>query len=150
MRNVVALRIAVAAEVVGDLDVQGEFGIREALERDLEVFAHDAPRTLGADQIVARDALDLAGRIDGMRDDAGTVLFKAREVGRQAQVDAGMRLCYLERFLDDLDALALEHVRKARIAFEMAVIERRDRFVGGAIPIMKHRRDDAPRLKLSV
>src|SRR5260370_36315422 len=82
-----------------------------------------------------------------MRDDAGTVLFKTREVGRQAQVDAGMRLCYLERFLNDLDALALEHVRKARIVLEMAVIERRDQLVGSTIPIMKHRRDDATRLE---
>src|SRR5882672_6109814 len=126
MRNVIALRIAVAAEVVGDLDVQGEVGIREALELDRKVFAHDAARTLSADQIVARDALGLAGRIDGTGEDAGTVLFKTREAGRQSQVDAGMRLCHLERLLDDLDALALEHVRKARIVFEMAVIERRD------------------------
>jgi len=32
----------------------------------------------------------------------------------------------IERFLDDLDALALKHVRQARIIFEMDVIKRRN------------------------
>src|SRR5215471_472002 len=146
--NVVAFRIAVAAKVVGNLDVQGEVRIGEALE--LDVLAHDAARALGTDDIRARDVLGLAGRIDEIRDNAIAALLESRECGRQAQIDVGMRLRHLERFLDDLDALALEHVWKARVVLEMDVIERRDQLIGGAIPVMKHRRNDATRFKLPV
>src|SRR5262249_56304754 len=111
IRNVVALRIAVAAEVVGNLDVQGEVGVGEALEVDAEVLAHDAAGAFGADQIGARDALRFTGRIDDMGDDAAAVLLEMLEGGWQAQIDARMRLLDLERFLDDLDALAVRTVR---------------------------------------
>src|SRR5215813_10979607 len=61
-----------------------------------------------------------------------------------------MRLRHLERFLDDLDALALKHVREGCVVFETDVIERRDQFAGGAVPIVKHRRDDAARLEIAI
>src|SRR5215831_2466312 len=148
--NVVAFRIAGAAKVVGDLDVQGEVRIGEALELDVEVLAHDAARALGTNDIGTCDLLGLGGLINKIRDNAIAVLLESRERGRQAQVDVGMHLRHPERFLDDLDALALEHVRKARVVLEMDVIERRDQLIGGAIPVMKNRRDDATRLELPV
>ena len=61
-----------------------------------------------------------------------------------------MRLGHLERFLDDLDALALQHIGKARVVLEMAVVELGDQPVLAAVPVMNERRDDAARLELRV
>ena len=47
--NVVALGVAVLAEIVGDLDVERAVGIGEALELDAEVLADDAARAFAAD-----------------------------------------------------------------------------------------------------
>ena len=57
-----------------------------------------------------------------------------------------MRLGELERLLDDLDALALQHVGKARVVLEMDVIELGDQLVLVPIPVVEQRRDDAARL----
>src|SRR5215510_3044337 len=61
-----------------------------------------------------------------------------------------MRLRQRERFLHDLDALALQHIGKARVVFEMGVIELGDELVLAAVPIVEQRRDDAARLELLV
>ena len=108
--------------------------IGETLERDAEVLAHDAARALAADKIAPGDRLRLAGRIDDMRHHAVGILREARKSRRQPQVDAGMRFRQLERFLDDLDALALQHIGKARVVLEVGVIECGDQLVLGAGP----------------
>src|SRR5215472_10571525 len=95
--NVVAFRIAMAAEIVGNLNVQGEVRIGEALELDAEVLAYNAARAFGTDDIGSRNVFGLTGRIDKIGDDAGTILLETRERARQAQVDAGMRFRHLER-----------------------------------------------------
>src|SRR6202011_631058 len=61
-----------------------------------------------------------------------------------------MRLGDLQRFLDDLDALALEHVGKARVVLEMSMIELGDQLMLGSVPVMKDRRDDPARLDLLI
>ncbi len=61
-----------------------------------------------------------------------------------------MRLREFERFLYDLNAFALQHVRKTRVLFEMGVIERGDQLVLATVPVMEQRRDDAARLELLV
>ena len=62
--NVVALGIAVPAEIVGDLDVQGAVGIGETLELDAELLAYDAARSFGADEIGAgEDSVSPAGLV---------------------------------------------------------------------------------------
>ena len=61
-----------------------------------------------------------------------------------------MSLGELERFLDDLDALALQDVGKPRVVLEMDVVEGGDQRVLGAVPVVEHRRDDAARLELRV
>ena len=60
--NVVAVGIAVLAEIVGDLDVERAVVVGEALECDAELLAHDAARALAADEIAALDGLLLARR----------------------------------------------------------------------------------------
>ena len=148
--NVIALGIAVTAEIVGDFDVQRAVVVGETLEGDAEVLAHDAAGALAADQIAALDRLLLAsGIIHACRDAVG-ILLERDEFRRQAQVDVGMRLGHLERLLDDLDALALQNVGKTRVVFQMDVIERGDQLAFMAVPVMKHRRDDAARLELLI
>ena len=61
-----------------------------------------------------------------------------------------MRLGHLERLFDDLDALALQHVGKTRVVLQMDVIEGGDQLAFMAVPVMKHRGDDAARLELLV
>ena len=61
-----------------------------------------------------------------------------------------MRLRHLQRLFDDLDALALQHVGKARVVFQMRVIEGGDQLAFVAVPVVKHRRDDAARLEFLV
>src|SRR5580704_1340532 len=61
-----------------------------------------------------------------------------------------MRLRHLERFLDDLDALALQNVRKARVVFQKRVIKGGYPLAFGTVPVMKFRRDDAARLELLI
>ena len=61
-----------------------------------------------------------------------------------------MRLGKLERYLDDLDALALQHVGKPRVVLEVGVIKRGDQPALVTIPIVKQRGDDAARLELGV
>ena len=61
-----------------------------------------------------------------------------------------MRAGELERLLDDLDALALQHVGKARVVLEMRVIELGDELSVLPVPIVEQRRDDPARLELVV
>ncbi len=61
-----------------------------------------------------------------------------------------MRLGQPERFLDDLDTLALQHIGKARVVLKKAVIELGDQPVLAPIPVVDQRRDDAARLELVV
>ena len=61
-----------------------------------------------------------------------------------------MRLGELERFLDDLDALALQHIRKTGVVREMSVVELGDQLVVPPIAVVKQRRDDAARLEPAV
>ena len=110
--NVIALGIAVPAEVVGDFDVQGAVVVGETLERDAEVLAHDAARAFAADQIAALDGFLFAGGVFHARPHAVGVLREGDEFRRQAQVDIGMRLGHRQRLFDDLDALALQHDRE--------------------------------------
>src|SRR5262249_56281257 len=77
-------------------------------------------------------------------------LRECRERGRKAKLDVGMRLGQPERFLDDLDALALQHVGKARVVLKKAVIELGDQPVLAPVPVMDQRRDDAAWLELVV
>jgi hypothetical protein len=77
-------------------------------------------------------------------------LAECRELSRQPQLDPGMRLHQLERFLDDLDALALQDVGETGIVLEVGVVERRDQLAFGAIPIMEQRGDDAAWFELVV
>src|SRR5262249_9356537 len=117
--NVVTFRVTVLPEVVGDLNIQGEVRIREPLELDVEVLAHDAAGALSADDEGASDRFGFARRVDDVGDDARAVLLEPREGGGEAQVNVGVRLCELQGLLDDLDALALEHIGKAGIVLEM-------------------------------
>ena len=143
--DVVAVGIAVPPEIMGDLDIEGAVGIGEALEGDAELLAHDAARALAADEIAAADRL-AAGRLGG---DAVGILNKAGEARREPQIDQLVRLGELQRLLDDLDALALQHVGKARVVLQHRVIERgHEPFA--AVPVMEHRGDDAARLDLVV
>ena len=127
--DVVALGIAVLAEVVGDLDVQGAIGIGEAFELDVELLAHDAAGALAADQIGAGNRFGFARRIGHLRHHAVGVLGERGEGRGEPQIDVRVRLGELERFLDDLDALALQHIRKAGVVLEMAVVELGDQLV---------------------
>ena len=61
-----------------------------------------------------------------------------------------MRLRHRQRLLDDLDALALQHVGKARVVLEMDVVELGDQLALVAVPVMEQRRHDAARLELVV
>ncbi len=61
-----------------------------------------------------------------------------------------MRLGHRQRLLDDLDALALQHIGKARVVLQMGMIEGGDQLAFVPVPVMKHRRDDAARLELLV
>ncbi len=74
--DVVALGIAVAPEIVRDLDIQGAVRIGEALELDVEVLADDAARALAADQIRSTDVLGFTGGIGDLRGDAVGVLHE--------------------------------------------------------------------------
>ncbi len=62
----------------------------------------------------------------------------------------GCALASCERLLDDLDALALQHIGKAGVVLEMAVVERGDQLVVPALPVVEQRRDDAARLEPGV
>ena len=85
-----------------------------------------------------------------MGDHAIGALLERREFGREAHLDVRMRLRHCQRFLDDLDALALQHVGKAGVFLEMDVIERGDELAMLAVPVMKNRRDDPARLDAPV
>ncbi len=61
-----------------------------------------------------------------------------------------MRLGQPERFFDDLDALALQHIGKVRVVLKKAVIELGDQPVLASIPVVDQRRDDAARLEFVV
>ena len=61
-----------------------------------------------------------------------------------------MRLGKLQGFLDDLDALALQHIGKARVVLEKGMIELGDPLARMVIPVVNERRDDAARLELVV
>ena len=61
-----------------------------------------------------------------------------------------MRLRHLQRFFDDLDALALEDIGKARVVLEQRVIEFGDQGIVLPIPILKLRRNQATRLIFGV
>src|SRR5580700_8376474 len=61
-----------------------------------------------------------------------------------------MRAGELERLFHDLDALALQHIGKARVVLEMAMIEFRDAFSLAAVPIVEQRGNDSTRLDLPV
>ena len=74
--DVVALGIAVLAEIVGDFDVQRAVRIGEALEVDAEVLADDAARAFTGDDVAAGDDLVLAGRIGDVRGHALGILCK--------------------------------------------------------------------------
>ena len=90
-----------------------------------------------------------AGFVDLSRHAVGG-LAECRELGRQPQLDPGMRLHQLERFLDDLDTLALQDVGEAGIVLEMSVVELGDQLALVAVPIMEQGRDDAARFELVV
>ena len=148
--DVIALGIAVLPEVVGDFDIQGAVGIGEALEFDAELLAHDAACAFAADEIGAANDFRFAGRAGHLRRHGVGALGECRKRRRQPQVDVGMRLRERERFLHDLDPLALQHIGKTRIVREVAVIELGDQPVVVAVPIVEQRRDDAARLELVV
>ena len=61
-----------------------------------------------------------------------------------------MRLGHLQRLFDDLDALALQHVGKARVVLQQRVVELGDQRVVLPVPILEFRRDQAARLHLVV
>src|SRR3974390_2629969 len=61
-----------------------------------------------------------------------------------------MGACELERLLDDLDALALQHIGKARVVLEMAMIEFCDQLLPASVPIVEERRNDSARLDPAV
>jgi hypothetical protein len=72
------------------------------------------------------------------------------EFGPQAHVDIGVRLRHLQRLFDNLDALTLQDVWKARVVFQIGVIESCDELAFMAVPVMKHWRDDSARLQFLV
>jgi hypothetical protein len=72
------------------------------------------------------------------------------EFGPQAHVDIRVRLRHRQRLLDDLDALALQDVWKARVVLQIGVIESCDEFAFMAVPVMKHWGDDSARLQFWV
>src|SRR5215510_13352993 len=148
--DVVSLGVAVLAEIVGDLDVERAVRIGEALELDAEVLADDAAGAFTAHDIAALDDLLFAGRIADAGDHAVGVLLEGVEGRAQAKVDQRMRLCHLQRFLDDLDALALQNVGKAGVVLQMDVVERGDQLVLVAVPKVEDGRDDPARLDLRV
>ena len=61
-----------------------------------------------------------------------------------------MRLHQLERFLDDLDALALQDVGEPGVVLEQGVVELGDQLALGTIPIVEQRGDDAAWFELVV
>jgi hypothetical protein len=82
--NVVALGIAVPAEIVGDLDVERAIRVGESLELDIEVLADDAARALPADDVAPLDGFVLAGRIGDAGGDLVGRLLERGEGGFQA------------------------------------------------------------------
>ena len=82
-----------------------------------------------------------AGGILDLREHGVAVLLEADELGRHPHLDQRMRLGHLQRFLDDLDALALQHVGKARVVLEQRVIELGDQRVVLPVPVLEFRRD---------
>ena len=135
-----------SAEIIGDFDVERAIRIGEALELDAELLAHDAARTLPAHQIAASDRLVLAGCVDDMGNHTVGALLERGELGCKAHVDIRMRLRHLERLLDDLDALALQHIGEAGVVLEMDMVEFGDQLLLVAVPVVKHRCDDPARL----
>src|SRR4029434_7378229 len=132
----------------GDLDVERTVRIGEAFELDAEVLADDAAGSFAAYDVAALDDLFLAGRIGDAGDHPIGILLERVERRAQAGIAQRMRLCHLERFLDDLDALALQNVGKAGVVLKMDVIERGDQLVLVPIPIVEDWRDDSARLDL--
>ena len=124
--------------------------IGEALELDVEVLARDAARALGADEVAAADGFGFAGGVLDLRAARRRRSARSDELGRHAHLDQRMRLGHLQRFFDDLDALALQHIGKARVVLEQRVIELGDQRVVLPVPILKLRRDQAARLHLCV
>ena len=145
--DVVALGETVAAEVIGHLDVESALGLGEALELDVEVLAHDRAGALAADEIAALEHLALAGLVVSQRGDAVGALLEAGELGRQPHVDVGVGLGQRQPLLDDLDALALQRVRKARVVRQDGMIEPSDLLPALSIPVVEHGGDDAARLQ---
>ena len=72
---------------------------------------------------------------------ASAVLLERDELGRHPHLDQRMRLRHLQRFFDDLDALALQHVGKARVVLEQRVIEFGDQRIVLPVPVLEFRRD---------
>ena len=94
------MRVAVAREIVSDLERQRAVGIGEALELDVEVLADDAARAFAAHDVAPGDLFLLARRVLDERGDAVAVLLEAGEHGRHAHVDQLMGLGELQRLLD--------------------------------------------------
>ena len=86
-----------------------------------------------------------------MRHHAIGILLERRRIRSDRRRSIlGCDLRDLDRFFDDLDALALQHVGKPRVVFQVDVIEGGDQLAFGPVPVMKFRRDDAARLELFV
>ena len=133
------------AELIGDLDVERTLGLGEALELDAEILADNRARAFRADEIAAFNRLALAGLVEEASRDAVGLVLEALEGGAEANHDFGMGFGERQPFLDDLDALALQGVWKARVVFQEAMVEGGDAFPARAIPVVEHWRDDAAR-----
>src|SRR5207302_5434925 len=95
-----------------------------------------AARALAAHEVSAAERLRLARRIRRKRCHAIAILLEQSESRAEPHIDVGMRPGELERLLDDLDALALQHVGKARVLFQVGMIEFGNALLLAAIPVM--------------
>src|SRR6185437_7171388 len=140
--DVVALRIAQRVKVGACLDVESTVGISEALELDIELLSEDAACAFAADDVRTGDFF-LAAIFAFDRSDAAIgILAEAYEGGVEAELDQLMRLGHGERFLDDLDSLALQNEGEFGIVLQDGMIEFGDQLVIGPVPIMNQRRND--------
>ena len=146
--EVIAVGVTVIlVEIVANGDGQRAFGVGVALELDAERFAHDAAAAFGADDVTAADGLFIAGGIGDDGFDAVAVLRERHEFGRHADI-AHLRFTqYLHGFVDDLGALALEHVWKARVVLQHRMIKLGEHRIGFAIPVLHGRRNQTALFK---
>src|SRR5256885_1816128 len=112
-------------EGIGRADHQETLGPGEALERDAKALAHDAARTLRADEEAPVDTLGAAAALDD-RGHAALPHLDPGERAGEADLGGGAGLQPVEEHAVELVLLALDPVGMLRLRSQDAEIELRE------------------------